>query len=202
MALNVGGGSHSRPLLSSHESAVRPEISRPSASIKVTSEINVKARVDCFVFGEDRDIENPGDLLIVASKFISENGSTVNGSTQEVRLAISGRELGAFLAQVTRAHDLYLLNEDWLKRPSTRILSTEEILEHKIEKDAENLARAERKAATKAKRLPNANLYSRPGEEMTQEWINAPVAEPTQVPITGNKPPPRLVSNKPKPLAL
>jgi len=173
---------------------VRPEISRPSASIKVTSEINVKARIDCFVFGEDVEIQNPGDLLIVASKFMPENESTVKGSTQEVRLAISGKEIAAFLAQVTRAHDLYLLNEDWLRSPASRTLSAQEIQERKMEKDAENLARAERR---KAKRLGNANLYSRPGEAMTQDWIDAPASEPTQVPVTGNQPAPRLVAIKP-----
>ena len=199
MTQNVGGGgSLSRPSLSSHESSVRPDISRPAASIKMTSEINVKARIDCFVFGEDSDIENPGDFLIVASKFTAQNGSTTKGSTQEVRLAISGREIAAFLAQVTRANDLYLLNEDWLKRPATRTLSTEEILDRKIEKDAENLARAERKAETKAKRLASPNLYSRPGEEMTQEWIDGIPAEPAQIPFTGNRPAPRLVNPKPR----
>ena len=67
-----------------------------------------------------------------------------------------------------------------------------------MEKDAENLARAERQEATKAKRLGNANLYSRPGEEMTQEWIDEKPLEPTKVPVTSNRPAPRLTNPKPR----
>ena len=159
--------------------------SRASVGIKVSTEVNVKGRVDCYVFGENPEVVNPGDFLIVVSKFLPENGSS-RGATQEVKLSIPGRDMANFLAQVTRAYDLYLLNEDWLKRPVTRTLTPDEIHQRELE-----LARE------KARRTKATN-YDRPGEAMTQEWIDEKPLEPTEVPVTGNRPAPRLTNPEPR----
>jgi hypothetical protein len=70
-----------------------------------------------FVFGEHEQVVNPGDLLLVMSQH--EPGDTLGANVKKFEITVNGDQISSLLAQVTRAHDLYMLNKDWLKSPTS-----------------------------------------------------------------------------------
>ena len=89
-----------------------------SGRIRATSEVNFKSIMAAYVFGEHESVINPGDLLLVMSQ--SEPGDRQGNNSKKFEITINGDQIQNLLAQVTRAKDLYLLNEDWLKSPTSR----------------------------------------------------------------------------------
>jgi len=89
-----------------------------SGRIRATSEVNFKSIMAAYVFGEHESVINPGDLLLVMSQ--SEPGDRQGANSKKFEITINGDQIQNLLTQVTRAKDLYLLNEDWLKSPSSR----------------------------------------------------------------------------------
>jgi len=94
-------------------------IMNSSGRIRATSEVNFKSKMVAYVFGEHEQIINPGDLLLVMSQY--EPGDRLGANVKKFEITINGDQISALLAQVTRAKDLYMLNEDWLKSPSSRV---------------------------------------------------------------------------------
>jgi hypothetical protein len=89
-----------------------------SGRIRATSEVNFKSIMAAYVFGEHESVINPGDLLLVMSQ--CEPGDRQGSNVKKFEITINGDQIQNLLTQVTRAKDLYLLNEDWLKSPSSR----------------------------------------------------------------------------------
>ena len=109
----------------------------PSGRIRATTEVNFKSSMVAYVFGEDDRVVNPGDLLLVMSQ--SEPGDRNQGNIRKFEISVNGNQMGALLAQVIRAHDLFDLNEEWLQKAVTTPAKelTAEVL---IEQDANRLA--------------------------------------------------------------
>jgi hypothetical protein len=80
-----------------------------------------------YVFGEHQAVINPGDLLLIMSQ--SEPGDRLGTNIKKFEITVNGNQIGALLAQVTRAYDLYMLNEDWLKSPASRLATAPTALE-------------------------------------------------------------------------
>ena len=98
-----------------------------SGRIRATSEVNFKSTMVAYVFGENEAVINPGDLLLIMSQ--SEPGDRLGTNLKKFEITINGDQIGALLAQVTRAYDLYMLNEDWLKSPASRLATPPTALE-------------------------------------------------------------------------
>ena len=90
-----------------------------SGRIRATSEVNFKSTMAAYVFGEHQAVINPGDLLLIMSQ--SEPGDRLGANIKKFEITVNGNQIGALLAQVTRAYDLYMLNEDWLKSSVSRV---------------------------------------------------------------------------------
>jgi hypothetical protein len=90
-----------------------------SGRIRATSEVNFKSKMVAYVFGENDNVVNPGDLLLVMSQ--SEPGDRLGANVKKFEITVNGDQISALLAQVTRAYDLYMLNEDWLKSSASRV---------------------------------------------------------------------------------
>jgi len=98
-----------------------------SGRIRATSEVNFKSKMVAYVFGESDAVVNPGDLLLVMSQ--SEPGDRQGANLKKFEITINGDQIGSLLAQVTRAYDLYMLNEDWLKSSASRVAINPSIVE-------------------------------------------------------------------------
>jgi len=98
-----------------------------SGRIRATSEVNFKSTMAAYVFGENEAVINPGDLLLIMSQ--SEPGDRLGTNLKKFEITVNGNQIGALLAQVTRAYDLYMLNEDWLKSPTSRLATAPTALE-------------------------------------------------------------------------
>ena len=107
-----------------------------SGRIRATTEVNFKSRMRAFVFGEDARVINPGDLLIEMAAV--EPGDRDQGNVRKFEIYINGDQMGALLAQVTRASDLFNDNEEWLKQPASTASKplTAEVL---VQQDANRL---------------------------------------------------------------
>jgi hypothetical protein len=98
-----------------------------SGRIRATSEVNFKSKMVAYVFGENDNVVNPGDLLLVMSQ--SEPGDRQGANVKKFEITINGDQISSLLAQVTRAYDLYMLNEDWLKSSASRVAIHPSIVE-------------------------------------------------------------------------
>jgi hypothetical protein len=100
-----------------------------SGRIRATSEVNFKSKMVAYVFGENDAVINPGDLLLIMTQ--TEPGDRLGANVKRFEITVNGDQMAILLAQVVRANDLYLLNEDWLKDPTSRVplpLSLAELL--------------------------------------------------------------------------
>ena len=92
---------------------------KSSGRIRATSEVNFKSRMTAFVFGEDDRVTNPGDILIEMSE--AQPGDRLGNNLRKFEIYIAGDQAALLLKQVTRAADLYELNQEWLKTPATTL---------------------------------------------------------------------------------
>tara|TARA_R110000822_G_scaffold179417_1_gene319228 strand:+ start:533 stop:955 length:423 start_codon:yes stop_codon:yes gene_type:complete len=101
----------------------------PSGHIRSTTETNFKGRIRALVFGESNRIINPGDMILEMEQV--KQGDQLGGSVDRFEIYIAGRDMAGLLDQVTRAHELFKLNAEWLLQPSSRELSPQEIEDRK-----------------------------------------------------------------------
>lgn len=108
-----------------------------SSRIRATTEVNFKSSMRALVFGEDARVINPGDLLIEMSS--TEPGDRLGKNIRKFEIYIQGNQMAGLLGQVTRAADLFEVNEQWLRSPASKPATplTAEVL---IAQDANRLA--------------------------------------------------------------
>jgi len=92
-------------------------MSKSAGRIRATTEVNFQSRMDAYVFGEDDRVVNPGDILIE----MSESGPVdrLGKNLKKFEIYIAGEQAALLLKQVKRAADLFELNREWLKSPSS-----------------------------------------------------------------------------------
>jgi hypothetical protein len=88
-----------------------------SGMVNVTSHANLEGRIECFGFGQDSRIPNPGDLLIVTTNSVRENHKI-----QEIEFAlrIRGKHLHHFIKAAKEALLMYEDNRDWLEASASQ----------------------------------------------------------------------------------
>jgi len=91
---------------------------QPSGMVTVTSHATMDGRLECFGFGQDERIPNPGDLLIVTTNWIRENHKI---QEIEFTLRIRGRDMGLFVQAAGDALLLWKDNQHWLSASSSRL---------------------------------------------------------------------------------
>ena len=101
----------------------------PSGHIRSTTETNFQGRIRAVVFGEDNRVINPGDMILEMEQV--KQADRLGGSVDRFEIYIAGRDMRGLLDQVTRAHELFKLNAEWLLQPSSRELSPQEIEDRK-----------------------------------------------------------------------
>ena len=92
---------------------------QPSGMVNVTSHARMEGKLECFGYGQRADIPTPGDLMIVCTNYLQENGKN---QEVEFTLKIRGRDMALFVAAAGEALILWKDNEHWLSAPSSRIL--------------------------------------------------------------------------------
>jgi hypothetical protein len=109
-----------------------------SGRIRATTEVNFKSIMRAFVFGEDPRVINPGDMLLEMSQ--SEPGDRDQKNVRKFEITINGNQMAGLLAQITRAADLYKVNEEWLRTPvTTTIEPTYQSVQQKYAEDMAKL---------------------------------------------------------------
>ena len=101
----------------------------PSGHIRSTTETNFKGRIRAVNYGEDTRVINPGDMILEMEQV--NQGDRLGGSVDRFEIYIAGRDMAGLLDQVTRAHELFKYNADWLLSPATRDASPQTIADHK-----------------------------------------------------------------------
>ena len=101
----------------------------PSGHIRSTTETNFKGRIRAVNYGEDTRVVNPGDMILEMEQV--NQGDRLGGSVDRFEIYIAGRDMSGLLDQVTRAHELFKYNADWLLSPATRDASPQSIADHK-----------------------------------------------------------------------
>ena len=84
---------------------------QPSGFVNVTSTAVMQGKLELFGYGFDDRIVNPGDLLIVSSDYVTENG---HKQKVEFTLKLRGRDMQLFVNEATIARNLWVENEHWL----------------------------------------------------------------------------------------
>jgi len=93
-----------------------------SGMVNVTSHANLEGRIECYGYGQDPRIPNPGDLLIVTTNSVRENHKT-----QEIEFAlrIRGKHLHHFIKAAKEALLMYEDNRDWLESSASQPMRQE-----------------------------------------------------------------------------
>jgi hypothetical protein len=88
-----------------------------SGMVNVTSHANLEGRIECYGYGQDPRIPNPGDLLIVTTNSVRENHKI-----QEIEFAlrIRGKHLHHFIKAAKEALLMYEDNRDWLESSASQ----------------------------------------------------------------------------------
>jgi hypothetical protein len=84
---------------------------QPQGFVNVTSSATMQGKLELFGYGFDDRIVNPGDLLIVSSDYIQENGRK---QKVEFTLKLRGRDMQLFVNEATIARNLWDENKHWL----------------------------------------------------------------------------------------
>ena len=87
---------------------------QPSGTMDVTSHATMDGRIKVLGFGEDDRAVNPGDLLLVGSNWMRENGKLIE---TEFVLKLRGRDIEYFVQAALNAKSLYDDNKHWLQAP-------------------------------------------------------------------------------------
>ena len=86
----------------------------PMGMVNVVSTAQMQGKLEVYGFGQDERCVNPGDLLIVAVDYVSENG---HRQKIEFALKIRGRDIGIFAKSANDAVLLWNDNRHWLEAP-------------------------------------------------------------------------------------
>jgi hypothetical protein len=84
---------------------------QPQGFVSVTSTASMQGKLELFGYGFDDRIVNPGDLLIVSSDYLTENG---HKQKVEFTLKLRGRDMQLFVNEATIARNLWNENKHWL----------------------------------------------------------------------------------------
>ena len=84
---------------------------QPSGFVNVTSSSSMQGKLELFGYGFDDRVVNPGDLLIVSSDYLTENG---HKQKVEFTLKLRGRDMQLFVDEATIARNLWVENKHWL----------------------------------------------------------------------------------------
>jgi hypothetical protein len=84
---------------------------QPSGSVNVTSTATMQGKLELYGYGFDDRVVNPGDLLIVSSDYLVENG---HKQKVEFTLKLRGRDMQLFVDEAVKARDLWNENKHWL----------------------------------------------------------------------------------------
>ena len=83
----------------------------PSGFISVVSTATMQGKLELFGYGFDDRIVNPGDLLIVSTDYVTENG---HKQKVEFTMKIRGRDMHIFTEAAHTAELLWDENKHWL----------------------------------------------------------------------------------------
>lgn len=84
---------------------------QPSGIVNVTSTATMQGKLELFGYGFDDRVVNPGDLLIVSSDYLMENG---HKQKVEFTVKLRGRDMQLFVDEATKARNLWDENKHWL----------------------------------------------------------------------------------------
>jgi len=86
----------------------------PSGTMDVTSHATMDGKIKVLGYGEDDRAVNPGDLLLIGSNWMRENGKLIE---TEFVLKLRGRDIEYFVQAAMNAKSLYEDNKHWLQAP-------------------------------------------------------------------------------------
>jgi hypothetical protein len=84
---------------------------QPQGFVNVTSSAVMQGKLELFGYGFDDRVVNPGDLIIVSSDYLTENG---HKQKVEFTLKLRGRDMQLFVDEATIARNLWVENRHWL----------------------------------------------------------------------------------------
>jgi len=84
----------------------------PSGTMDVTSHATMDGKIKVLGYGEDNRAINPGDLLLIGSNWMRENGRLIE---TEFVLKLRGRDIDYFVQAAVNARLLYDDNKHWLQ---------------------------------------------------------------------------------------
>jgi hypothetical protein len=86
----------------------------PTGTMDVTSHATMDGKIKVLGYGEDDRAVNPGDLLLIGSNWMRENGKLIE---TEFVLKLRGRDIDHFVQAAINAKSLYEDNKHWLQAP-------------------------------------------------------------------------------------
>jgi hypothetical protein len=84
----------------------------PSGTMDVTSHATMDGKIRVLGYGEDDRAINPGDLLLIGSNWMRENGRLIE---TEFVLKLRGKDIDYFVQAAVNARLLYDDNKHWLQ---------------------------------------------------------------------------------------
>ena len=84
----------------------------PTGTMDVTSHATMDGKIKVLGYGEDDRAVNPGDLLLIGSNWMRENGKLIE---TEFVLKLRGRDIDYFVKAAQTARLLYEDNKHWLQ---------------------------------------------------------------------------------------
>lgn len=84
----------------------------PTGTMDVTSHATMDGKIRVLGYGEDDRAINPGDLLLIGSNWMRENGKLIE---TEFVLKLRGRDIDHFVKAAQTAKMLYDDNKHWLQ---------------------------------------------------------------------------------------
>lgn len=89
----------------------------PTGTMDVTSHATMDGKIKVLGYGETDHAINPGDLCLIGSNWMRENGRLIE---TEFVLKLRGRDIDHFVQAAVNAKMLYDDNKHWLQAPSSR----------------------------------------------------------------------------------
>ena len=89
----------------------------PSGTMDVTSHATMDGKIKVLGYGEDDRAVSPGDLCLIGSNWMRENGKLIE---TEFVLKLRGRDIEYFIVAATNARMLYEDNKHWLQASSSQ----------------------------------------------------------------------------------
>ena len=89
----------------------------PTGTMDVTSHATMDGKIKVLGYGEDDRAVNPGDLLLIGSNWMRENGKLIE---TEFVLKLRGRDIDHFVQAAVNAKMLYEDNKHWLQAPMSQ----------------------------------------------------------------------------------